>query len=43
MFFLKINRTSYLHGHVKVRGLSIFAFDEHFLGGVDQEDQAVSA
>lgn len=38
----KQNWPAYLHGYVKVRGLSVFSFDEHFLGGINQEDQTVS-
>lgn len=38
----KNNQPSHLHGHIKVGGFPIFPFDEHLLGGINQEHQAVS-
>lgn len=38
----KDNQPSHLHGHIKVGGFPVFPFDEHLLGGINQEHQAVS-
>lgn len=38
----KDNLLSYLHGHVKIGGLSVFSFDEHFPGSINQKHQTVS-